>query len=146
MDVWVDFKHASKWQAEGIFMNFFLCRKASDPQAAAQDEGQSADPKDRPPMPTRKRTGMHAVPLIDEAELKVLAKAFAEAIPENELSVASLQGYLLKNKTRPRECVKEVHEWIIKERETRIKLQKDREEKEAKEKVEKEEVCLSLAP
>lgn len=25
--------------------------------------------------------------------------------------VASLQGYLLKNKTRPRECVEEVSEW-----------------------------------
>jgi hypothetical protein len=25
--------------------------------------------------------------------------------------VASLQGYLLKNKTRPRECVDEVAEW-----------------------------------
>lgn len=42
--------------------------------------------------------------------------------------MASLQGYLLKNKTRPRECVKEVNEWIIKERETRVKLKKEKEE------------------
>jgi hypothetical protein len=61
-----------------------------------------------------------------------LAKRFANAIPEEEMSVrdnfppavtqylvsyvfglqvASLQGYLLKNKTRPRECVEEVAEW-----------------------------------
>ena len=30
---------------------------------------------------------------------------------EGSLQVASLQGYLLKNKTRPRECVDEVAEW-----------------------------------
>ncbi|KAG9010680.1 hypothetical protein FRB94_010157 [Tulasnella sp. JGI-2019a] len=139
MDVWIDFKHASKWQAEGIFLNFFPCRKASDPQAAAQEEGQNADPKTRLAMTPRKRTSMHAVPLIEEAELQILAKEFAEAIPENELSVASLQGYLLKNKTRPRECVKEVHEWIVKERETRVKLKKEKEERELREKAEKAE-------
>ncbi|KAG9019095.1 hypothetical protein FRB90_006409 [Tulasnella sp. 427] len=139
MDVWIDFKHASKWQAEGIFMNFFPCRKASDPQAKAQEEGRNSDPKARPVMPARKRTRMHAVPLLEEEELKALAKEFAQAIPENELSVASLQGYLLKNKTRPRECVKEVAEWVIKERETRAKLKKEKEEREAKEKAEREE-------
>lgn len=42
--------------------------------------------------------------------------------------MASLQGYLLRNKTRPRECVDEVHEWIAKERETRAKLKKEKEE------------------
>jgi chaperone BCS1 len=42
--------------------------------------------------------------------------------------VAALQGYLLKNKTRPRECVDEVAAWIIQERETREKLKKQKEE------------------
>jgi len=66
-----------------------------------------------------------------------------------------LQGYLLKNKTRPRECVEEVAAWIVKERETREKLKKEKAEvwhlppnngrfshlvqKEAKEKAEAEE-------
>lgn len=40
--------------------------------------------------------------------------------------MAGLQGYLLKNKTRPRECVDEVGEWIIQERETREKLRKEK--------------------
>ncbi|KAG2057581.1 P-loop containing nucleoside triphosphate hydrolase protein [Suillus hirtellus] len=61
------------------------------------------------------------------------------AIPENELSVAALQGYLLKNKVRPRECVDEVAQWIIEERETREKLKKEKAEREAKEKKETEE-------
>lgn len=42
--------------------------------------------------------------------------------------MAGLQGYLLKNKTRPRECVDEVGEWIIQERETREKLKKEKAE------------------
>lgn len=109
MDVWIDFKHASKWQAEydppyfpslipktltnqrllrGIFLNFFPCRQAADPQAKAQEEGNSADPLSRPVMPPRKRTRMHAVPLLEEAALQALAKEFAAAIPENELSVS----------------------------------------------------------
>lgn len=68
-------------------MNFFPCRKASDPQAKAQEEGSNSDPMARPVMPTRKRTKMHAVPLLEEEELQALAKEFAQAIPENELSV-----------------------------------------------------------
>jgi hypothetical protein len=35
---------------------------------------------------------------------------------------------LLKNKTRPRECVEEVPEWIVQERETREKLKKEKAE------------------
>ena len=70
-------------------MNFFPCKKASDPQATAQEEGRSDDPGSRPVMPTRKRTKMHAVPLLEEDELKALAKEFAASIPENELSVSA---------------------------------------------------------
>jgi chaperone BCS1 len=44
--------------------------------------------------------------------------------------VASLQGYLLKNKTRPRECVGEVAEWIKEERAMREKLKKEKEKAE----------------
>jgi len=77
--------------------------------------------------------------VLDETEISELAKRFADAIPENELSVAALQGYLLKNKVRPRECVEEVAQWVIDERETREKLKKEKAEREAKEKKEAEE-------
>lgn len=161
MDVWIDFKHASKWQAEcvsspfpssispalltlstltcrGIFLNFFPCRKASDPAPPDPTPVPSSAPDSRPALSARKRSKMHAVPLLEESELQLLAKEFAAAIPENELSVASLQGYLLKNKTRPRECVREVGEWIEKERETRAKLKREKEEREREAKAEKE--------
>ncbi|RDB18484.1 putative mitochondrial chaperone BCS1-A [Hypsizygus marmoreus] len=141
MDVWVNFTHATKWQAEGIFKCFFPYKPAS-----AVATSSSSAPKDNSqknlPMSKRKAS-THAIPLLTEDEISELAKRFAEAIPEDELSVASLQGYLLKNKTRPRECVEEVDEWIIQERETREKLKKEKAEvqhiREAKEKKEAEE-------
>jgi len=40
--------------------------------------------------------------------------------------VATLQGYLLKNKTRPRESVNEITAWVIQERETREKFKKQK--------------------
>ncbi|KAG5652734.1 hypothetical protein H0H81_003933 [Sphagnurus paluster] len=135
MDVWVNFTHATKWQAEGIFKCFFPFKPANAvvSSGATQDASQQ-----NLPLPKRK-VPAHAIPLLTEEEISELAKRFAEAIPEDELSVASLQGYLLKNKTRPRECVDEVEEWIIQERETREKLKKEKAEREAKEKKETEE-------
>ncbi|KAF8075248.1 P-loop containing nucleoside triphosphate hydrolase protein [Lyophyllum atratum] len=136
MDVWVNFTHATKWQAEGIFKCFFPYKPASAVTPATA-ELKDASQKNLP-LPKRKAPA-HAIPLLTEDEISELAKRFAAAIPEDELSVAGLQGYLLKNKTRPRECVEEVDEWIIQERETREKLKKEKAEREAKEKKEAEE-------
>ncbi|KIM39619.1 hypothetical protein M413DRAFT_447096 [Hebeloma cylindrosporum] len=134
MDVWVNFTHATKWQAEGIFKCFFPFK----PAAEAASETPKDPSQQNLPLPKRK-SKTHAIPLLTEEEISQLAKRFADAIPEDELSVAGLQGYLLKNKTRPRECVEEVGEWIIQERETREKLKKEKAEREAKEKKEAEE-------
>ena len=131
MDVWINFTHATKWQAEGIFKCFFP--HAPSPSDDSSSSESSAESPSSPltdasqqnlPLPKRKST--HA--LLSEEEISGLAKRFAEAIPEDELSVASLQGYLLKNKTRPRQCVDEVAEWVIQERETREKLKKEKAE------------------
>ncbi|RPD73050.1 P-loop containing nucleoside triphosphate hydrolase protein [Lentinus tigrinus ALCF2SS1-7] len=166
MDVWVNFKHATKWQAEGIFKCFFPAKSSaapapgapsgagasgSAPQAAAKHPGDATSAAN---LPESKRKRATHIPLLSEEEISELAKRFADAIPENELSVASLQGYLLRNKTRPRECVDEVAAWVISEREMREKLKKEKEEREAKEKKEAEEkarkevcyVSLTLIP
>lgn len=135
MDVWINFKNATKWQAEGIFKCFFPA-KSSAPAAAKDPQ----DPTSQAnlPIPKRKKA-VHVIPQLSEDEISVLAKRFADAIPDEEFSVASLQGYLLRNKTRPRECVEEVTNWVKEERETRAKLKKEKEEREAKEKKEREE-------
>jgi len=108
MDVWINFKHATKWQAEGIFKCFFP--SAPSPSATAPTEA-AADATDQSGADTgtrqaaaaqsRRKQHIHGVPLLTAEELETLAKKFAEAIPEGEMSVASLQGYLLKNKVRP---------------------------------------------
>ncbi|KAF9256975.1 P-loop containing nucleoside triphosphate hydrolase protein [Marasmius fiardii PR-910] len=140
MDVWVNFTHATKWQAEGIFKCFFPY-KPSNPTESDQPSEKDTSQKNLPgsPTPKKKKSSAHVIPLLSEEEITELAKKFAEAIPEDELSVASLQGYLLKNKTRPRESVDEVAAWVVSERETREKLKKEKAEREAKEKKEAEE-------
>jgi len=162
MDVWVNFTNASRWQAEGIFKCFFPSKPPAPKEVVREPTDESDDDEKVAPEPSasvsvatdkekdtaqknlpgskRKAAAItHAVPLLDAAEIDALAKRFAAQIPENELSVASLQGYLLKNKTRPRESVEEVADWIIKEREMKAKLKKEKEEKEAQEKKEAEE-------
>ncbi|KAI6116762.1 P-loop containing nucleoside triphosphate hydrolase protein [Pisolithus croceorrhizus] len=133
MDVWVNFTHATKWQAEGIFKCFFPSKPKNPPAISAAGSSSTDEKTDisQKNLPLPK--------LLEEAEIADLAKRFADAIPENELSVASLQGYLLKNKLRPRECVDEVSEWVVQEREMREKLKKEKAEREAKEKKEAEE-------
>ncbi|KAK0215841.1 P-loop containing nucleoside triphosphate hydrolase protein [Armillaria nabsnona] len=136
MDVWVNFTHATKWQAEGIFKCFFPFKPSSSTPPVVAATASDSSQKN---LPGSKRKSTHQIPLLSEDEISELAKKFAESIPEDEMSVAALQGYLLKNKTRPRECVEEVAEWVIQERETREKLKKEKAEREAKEKKEAEE-------
>ncbi|KAH7890959.1 P-loop containing nucleoside triphosphate hydrolase protein [Phlebopus sp. FC_14] len=140
MDVWVNFTHATKWQAEGIFKCFFPSKPAAaatSPSGSTSAEKVDVSQKNLP-LPKRK-TPANTIPVLEDDEIAELAKRFADAIPEGELSVAALQGYLLKNKVRPRECVDEVGEWVIQERETREKLKKEKAEREAQEKKEAEE-------
>ncbi|ELU44065.1 BCS1-like ATPase [Rhizoctonia solani AG-1 IA] len=136
MDVWVDFKNASRWQAEEIFKNFFPSKPPVTPEEEPTPE--EAEEAEKKRLANRRRDTRALVPLLDVEEISELAKRFAQHIPEDELSVASLQGYLLKNKTRPRECVDEVADWIIKERETKARLKREKEEKERLEKEEEE--------
>ncbi|TFK73736.1 P-loop containing nucleoside triphosphate hydrolase protein [Pluteus cervinus] len=135
MDVWINFTHATKWQAEGIFKCFFPFRPSTEESTETED----ADVSQKNIPGSKRKSTTHAIPLLTEKEISDLAKQFAEAIPEEELSVASLQGYLLKNKTRPHQSVEEVAAWVVQERETREKLKKEKAEREAKERKEAEE-------
>lgn len=92
MDVWVNFKNATKWQAEGIFKNFFPCKSV----AASEPTTPTTPLFSTPPTPTtptteeleipKRRT--HLIPMLEESELSELAKRFADAIPDDELSVS----------------------------------------------------------
>ena len=123
MDVWINFKNATRWQAEGIFKRFFPCKTPSSDAVAEATITSTNGTANRV-----KKKPISTIPLLEEEELDKLAKEFASNIIEDEVSVAALQGYLLKNKARPRECVKEVAEWIVQERETKEKIKKEKEE------------------
>jgi mitochondrial chaperone BCS1 len=79
MDVWINFKNATKWQAEGIFKNFFPCKSLEPPTPSTSQEGAVG-------RKGRSRRKVDA-PVLDEDELADLAKRFADAVPEDELSV-----------------------------------------------------------
>jgi hypothetical protein len=80
MDVWVNFTNATKWQAEGIFKSFF----PSTPAASSSHEASYSDAS----LKDLRWSGSgHAVPILEEAEVGRLAKHFADAIPEQEISV-----------------------------------------------------------
>ena len=84
MDVWVNFTHATKWQAEGIFKCFFPYKPSTAVEVATP---QDASQKNLPG--SKRKASTHAIPLLSEEEISELAKRFAAAIPEDELSVGS---------------------------------------------------------
>lgn len=90
MDVWVNFKNATKWQAEGIFKCFFPS-KPSQPNASESTPGSGKAEdvaEDKIAVLKRKRASLIAHSLSEE-EISVLAKRFADAMPEAEFSVSS---------------------------------------------------------
>ncbi|CAE6518196.1 unnamed protein product [Rhizoctonia solani] len=159
MDVWIEFKNATKWQCEQLFNNFFPAASADNippgPPPTIEEEKRAAGipveeheldcqcrskkDKDVERLPDGTLTPTLApTKRLDAATLAQLAKKFSEAIPEEEFSVASLQGYLLKNKTRPQAAADEAAAWVISERELKARLQREKEEREAKERAERE--------
>jgi len=103
MDVWINFKNATKWQAEGIFKCFFPTVSSPSMTTTTEADTKSGTDKEGTQQSAQSQRKQHTqgVPLLSAEELETLAKKFAEAIPGDEMSVASLQGYLLKNKVCP---------------------------------------------
>ncbi|KAK0189402.1 BCS1 N terminal-domain-containing protein [Armillaria mellea] len=206
MDVWIEFKNASKWQAEALFRNFFPSMEEAtaasngvpppgptlsdmdeaelegidipsppqtpssgsstlwslSPSFASSTSSLPPSPKNNaaaasksskvlpqfgannqaylpPPVEEHIASSQHSAKPLDAAKLALLAKRFADAIPEEEFSVAALQGYLLKHKSNPDKAADEAAEWVVSEREmkVRLKVEKEKREKEEKERKDK---------
>ncbi|KAG8777049.1 hypothetical protein FRC12_000564 [Ceratobasidium sp. 428] len=167
MDVHVEFRLASKWQAKELFKSFFPASLPSDVKPTEEildvDEKElntkpstdgdsdtlydsSWPPRSRVPStassnsnpdvtskpksgstkptttldskPAFKASGgpIRTVPKLTPAMVEWLADRFAAAIPENEVSMAALQGHLMCYKRQPREAVESAPEWIARER------------------------------
>ncbi|KAH7923162.1 P-loop containing nucleoside triphosphate hydrolase protein [Leucogyrophana mollusca] len=192
MDVWIEFKNASKWQAEALFRNFFpstesdnevlegdlegieLPNPPSGPQSPASSSHSSTlwslspsfssstaslvSPSSKnttpesgpevfgaknqaylpPPVEEHIAACQHSAKPLDGEKLAQLAKKFADSIPDDEFSVAALQGYLLKNKSQPESAANEAAAWVISERELKERLRKEKEARDLKEKLDRE--------
>lgn len=153
MDLHVEFKLASRYQADELFKRFYLPSPlktpADDDQEPKSNPAQSHpngsicdggstdlidlgvpdDVADSPPSSpsacsekservaptyTGTRHRGHA-PKLSSDQLSALAAQFASAIPEREVSMAALQGYLMSQKSRPSEAAREVSAWLQKE-------------------------------
>ncbi|CAK5266908.1 unnamed protein product [Mycena citricolor] len=189
MDVWVEFRNASRWQAEALFRNFFPeeepaasdseddivldgsalgtnMRSASSTSLWSDTSFFSSSSSSTPSIPSTPSTdpsvpglpqfgssnktflpppvapeilaAQHSARPLDSRTLAVLARTFAEAVPEGEFSVAALQGYLLKNKSRPAAAANEAAAWVAGEREMRERMAREKEAREGREREERE--------
>lgn len=57
-------------------------------------------------------TGQASFEKLSKTELEKLAKTFAKALPENKLSLATIQGYLLGHRGKPKRAVANVEKWV----------------------------------
>jgi chaperone BCS1 len=153
--VWIEFRNASKWQSECLFRNFFPSADSDvviSPEEACAVEATFADSRPRTPTEANVPNDTRFAPPPLELEyqtplspkrLAELAKEFAEAIPEDEFSIAALQGWLLKNKTRPEVAANGAAEWVKNERDMKERLAREREERERKERLDVSSFTLS---
>ncbi|KAF7782089.1 hypothetical protein Agabi119p4_1465 [Agaricus bisporus var. burnettii] len=89
----------------------------------------------RPPPPEENvLNSRHTALPLDKNRLNELAKKFADGIPEEEFSVADLQGYLLKNKAHPALAADGVLEWVERERKMKERLLKEKAAREQRDK------------
>ncbi|KAF7309891.1 Mitochondrial chaperone BCS1 [Mycena indigotica] len=145
MDIHVEFKLASKYQARRLFTQFYLpiddvkTKKSLETKGVSKEidsgytSAEDADDIDLNLTTSRRFVdgptyfgtthGQHA-PKLRPKQIAALAERFAEAIPEREVSMASLQGYLMTYKIRPFEAVRAAHDWVKSERESRAKRER----------------------
>ncbi|KAF4569634.1 hypothetical protein EYR40_008612 [Pleurotus pulmonarius] len=142
MDIHIEFKLASKFQARELYHCFYRpsedmeSEKRDDPTSELADDidvetsSQTSDssgtlvaPSPTFPEPSSGKALLsmtpdhrQRAPKLGREQIGRLAQAFADALPEREFSMASLQGYLMVYKTRPFDAVKDVRAWVEKER------------------------------
>ncbi|KAJ8082543.1 hypothetical protein PM082_008398 [Marasmius tenuissimus] len=165
MDLHIEFKLASKYQAKELFARFYNPReehhedekeegekeKESDSGYGSVDGEADSEAVDKPLLVSEetkakphatKDNGECRTTNLSSREIRTCASEFADALPDREFSMAALQGYLMLYKTRPLMAIQEFKAWIEKERSEQAKKQKektDKEAEEAKKKKEKEE-------
>lgn len=86
-----------------------------------------SDNTSTPPMPSSSSShpqyhGLRhsdRAPKLSKKQMERLAAEFASRVPERELAMASLQGYLMKYKIRPLQAVEDIEAWVEEKREAK---------------------------
>ncbi|TRM69879.1 P-loop containing nucleoside triphosphate hydrolase protein [Schizophyllum amplum] len=150
MDVHVEFRLASKYQARELFRHFYAPRHRSDSEERTRsvpdhradatygvDSGYgsvasrcgsvASSSRSWSPEPVDVACGQlhhHARQFrLEAAVADALAARFGEAIPEREFSMASLQGYLMGYKVRPQDAVENADRWVAAQRADKLAKQ-----------------------
>jgi len=108
MDIHLEFKNATRWQAKELFKAFF----------PPSDSVKNAEPSDviLPYLKAVKGDPdeyVEAYLEVDEAEC--LSEEFAAVVPEEMYAVANIQGHFLRLKDKPWDAVAKVGEWLAEE-------------------------------
>jgi chaperone BCS1 len=122
MDIHIEFRLASHYQARELYKRFYFPDAPDEVtmnDEASSDSGyvtpttDASDPigPDEPPK-YNGTTHSARAPKLSKKKIEQLAEQFAARIPERELSMASLQGYLMSYKTRPFQAVDDVERWV----------------------------------
>ena len=131
MDVHVEFKLATRYQAGELFKRFYKPEKSSRKKVEAVADGRESNrdsgyftvseklvdiglPEGGKPLSSHEKEP-------DVAELVRLSEKFKDHIPDREISMAALQGYLMTHKGRPRDAIGGVEAWVRKEKAKREK-------------------------
>ncbi|KAH9919128.1 P-loop containing nucleoside triphosphate hydrolase protein [Fomitopsis serialis] len=139
MDLHIEFHLASRYQAENLYKSFFteveLQEGISDSDSAASEKASDLPvlvPPSPPATPPPASSDLLPTPTADVGHMNTsdvfstpvclpktqaceLARRFADAIPEREFSMASLQGYLMLYKSDPPAAVTDAPAWVREE-------------------------------
>lgn len=132
MDVHIEFHNANKSQAEELFRAFYSPTNGSSAEGVdeivaeaslSDNNGEKPHSEDiKPPNRSQSAPGpgnLNLPPTGTTLPRRIacdLAKQFSAAIPDREISVAALQGYLMTYKTRPFDAVRDAPGWVSKTR------------------------------
>jgi len=137
MDVHVEFKLASQYQAAGLFKRFYMpdekgitarVADVSEDGESDSDSGYATPPKQKL-VDVELPEGEELLPSREKdlglVELALLSEKFKERIPDREFSVAALQGYLMMHKGRPHDATELVDAWVREEKAKRVDAVED---------------------
>jgi len=132
MDVHIEFKLASQYQAAELFKRFYMPNNTAATTADnIPDDGKSS--KGTPPreklvdveLPESEEAAHSQRKELDLTELVLLSEKFQKHIPDRELSMAGLQGYLMMHKDEPYDAIECVEAWVQEEMAKKRKVAED---------------------